>query len=32
MIQAGIETRLILRQPDNITSQPSAILTQAREF
>ena len=32
MLQAVIETRLILHQPDNLTQQPSTAPTQAREF
>ena len=32
MLQAGIKTRLTLRHPDNIISQPPAEPMQAREF
>ena len=32
MLQAGIESRQALRQPDNTTSQPPTIPTQAGKF
>ena len=32
MVYVGIETQLISRQPDNMTSQPLTASTEAREF